>query len=315
MHTHLFTIFTPTLNRAHLLPRLYESIKRQTFKDFIWVVMYGESSDNTEEVLEGFKNEKIIDIQVIKHPNTPPLKHLALKYAFENCKTPYLIDVDDDDELYPETLAIFYKELINIEKEGRNDIGSIRALTITEKGEIGINDKSKMFTKSFDKSFLDTHYYFTPMENLTCYYVEKVCKHPIFNDTSFYLKEYAIFISESIFWGRLSRFYLTRYIPNTLLLVHLTSFSHLRRPKNHQYYINKLINSKIIFEEQNDYLRKKPRLYLRSLIKISLLTCALKKDVRYRELLGHMKHGKTLLVLLFPAATIISFFLFKNKIK
>jgi len=220
--------------------------------------MYGESSDNTEEILESFKNEKIIDIQVIKHPNTTPLKHLALKYAFENCKTPYLIDVDDDDELYPETLATFHKELANIEKEGRNDIASIRALAITEEGDIEINDKNKIFTKSFDKSFLDVHYFFTPMENLTCYHIEKVRKTPIFQDTKFYLQEYAIFISESVFWGRLSRFYSTRYIPNVLRIIHSTSSSLIRRPKNHQYYINQLINSKIIFEEQNDYLKKNP---------------------------------------------------------
>ena len=29
-----FTVFTPTYNRAHTLPRLYESLKRQTFRDF-----------------------------------------------------------------------------------------------------------------------------------------------------------------------------------------------------------------------------------------------------------------------------------------
>ena len=35
----MITVFTPTYNRAHLLPRLYESMCRQTFTDFEWVIV------------------------------------------------------------------------------------------------------------------------------------------------------------------------------------------------------------------------------------------------------------------------------------
>ena len=34
------TVFTPTYNRAYILPKLYESLKRQTDKDFEWVAKY-----------------------------------------------------------------------------------------------------------------------------------------------------------------------------------------------------------------------------------------------------------------------------------
>ena len=34
----MITVFTPTYNRAHLLPRLYESLCRQTYADFEWLV-------------------------------------------------------------------------------------------------------------------------------------------------------------------------------------------------------------------------------------------------------------------------------------
>jgi len=32
----MITVFTPAYNRANLLPRLYESLFKQTFKDFEW---------------------------------------------------------------------------------------------------------------------------------------------------------------------------------------------------------------------------------------------------------------------------------------
>ncbi len=34
----MITIFTPTYNRAHLLPRLYESLRKQTSKNFEWLI-------------------------------------------------------------------------------------------------------------------------------------------------------------------------------------------------------------------------------------------------------------------------------------
>ena len=48
----LFTVFTPTFNRAALLPRLYESLCRQTFRDFEWVIVDDGSTDNTAAVVD-----------------------------------------------------------------------------------------------------------------------------------------------------------------------------------------------------------------------------------------------------------------------
>ena len=52
----LITIFTPTYNRAHLLPRLYESLCKQTFKDFEWVIVDDGSVDETHEKVKDDKN-------------------------------------------------------------------------------------------------------------------------------------------------------------------------------------------------------------------------------------------------------------------
>ena len=50
----LITVFTPTYNRAHLLPRLYKSLCKQTFKDFEWLIVDDGSTDETREVVENF---------------------------------------------------------------------------------------------------------------------------------------------------------------------------------------------------------------------------------------------------------------------
>ena len=50
----MLTVFTPTYNRAHLLPRLFESLCKQTFKDFEWVIVDDGSVDDTKEVVDKF---------------------------------------------------------------------------------------------------------------------------------------------------------------------------------------------------------------------------------------------------------------------
>lgn len=46
------TVFTPTYNRKHTLPRTYESLCRQTCRDFDWLVIDDGSSDGTREWIE-----------------------------------------------------------------------------------------------------------------------------------------------------------------------------------------------------------------------------------------------------------------------
>lgn len=46
------TILTPTYNRKETLGRLYKSIKNQTCKDFVWMIVDDGSSDNTKEYIE-----------------------------------------------------------------------------------------------------------------------------------------------------------------------------------------------------------------------------------------------------------------------
>ena len=50
----MITVFTPAYNRAKFLPRVYESLCRQTYKDFEWVIVDDGSVDDTRSVVEQF---------------------------------------------------------------------------------------------------------------------------------------------------------------------------------------------------------------------------------------------------------------------
>ena len=53
----IITVFTPTYNRAYLLPRCYESLCRQTSDAFEWIIVDDGSMDNTAEVVRGFMTD------------------------------------------------------------------------------------------------------------------------------------------------------------------------------------------------------------------------------------------------------------------
>ncbi|MBU8883058.1 glycosyltransferase family 2 protein [Kaistella sp. DKR-2] len=89
------TVFTPAYNRAHLLPRLYESLKNQTCHDFVWLVVDDGSVDDTAEVVAAFQQEDAVQIEYI-HQNNQGM-HGAHNTAYENISTELNTCIDSDD--------------------------------------------------------------------------------------------------------------------------------------------------------------------------------------------------------------------------
>lgn len=89
------TVFTPTYNRAHLLPRLYESLCRQTQGGFIWLVIDDGSTDNTKELIEKWKLENKIQIQY--HYKENGGMHTGHNAAYRLIQTELNVCIDSDD--------------------------------------------------------------------------------------------------------------------------------------------------------------------------------------------------------------------------
>lgn len=53
------TVFTPTYNRKHTLPRTYESLCRQTSDDFDWLIIDDGSADGTREWVESLGEKTV----------------------------------------------------------------------------------------------------------------------------------------------------------------------------------------------------------------------------------------------------------------
>ena len=90
------TVFTPAYNRADLLPRCYESMKRQTCKDFIWMVIDDGSTDNTEQLVKGWIGE-VSDFAVEYYRKENGGLHTAYNEAIAHIETELCVCIDSDD--------------------------------------------------------------------------------------------------------------------------------------------------------------------------------------------------------------------------
>lgn len=93
--TPFLTVFTPTYNRAHTLPQLYASLCRQDSEGFVWSIVDDGSTDNTEELVRGWMEEKKIPIQYYRQPNGGKMR--AHNTGVRRCSTPLFVCVDSDD--------------------------------------------------------------------------------------------------------------------------------------------------------------------------------------------------------------------------
>lgn len=91
------TVFTPTYNRAHLLPRLYESLINQTNQNFCWLIIDDGSEDATKKLVQDWIKENRIEIEY--HFKTNGGLHTAYNLGIEKASTELFICIDSDD--YP----------------------------------------------------------------------------------------------------------------------------------------------------------------------------------------------------------------------
>lgn len=90
------TVFTPAYNRAHTLPRTYESLLAQDCKDFVWLIVDDGSSDNTAELVREWQTrDNGFEIRYIYKENGG--MHTAHNTAYAHIDTELNTCIDSDD--------------------------------------------------------------------------------------------------------------------------------------------------------------------------------------------------------------------------
>ena len=130
----LVTILTPAYNRAYSLPRLFESLQKQTCKEFKWLVVDDGSSDDTEELIQQFNRTADFDIRYIYKENGG--RHSAINLGVREIETALTFPVDSDDLLLPNAVEEIIKYYDCYHANGK--IGVFSFQRCNEKGEIEV---------------------------------------------------------------------------------------------------------------------------------------------------------------------------------
>lgn len=146
----ILTVFTPSYNRAYLLPRCYESMKAQQCKDFIWMIIDDGSTDDTAALVKEWqKQDNGFEIQYIYKENGG--MHTAHNTAYENIITPLNVCIDSDDLLAEDAVG----KIVRFWKEhGSDEYAGILALD----ADINGNIIGKGFPEGLKESTLGGYY-------------------------------------------------------------------------------------------------------------------------------------------------------------
>lgn len=189
-----FTILTPTYNRAKLLPRLYESLKAQTFKDFEWVVVDDGSDDETSIVIKRFINDNNIPIKYIKQNNGG--KHRALNTGMSVADGMMIFIADSDDWLPNDALAICDEVEKSIPTVKKHEFAGISGLDGFNLDEIVGTTYSG--SEWLDISFAEREQYGIWGDRKEIYYLN------VLKDFPFPEFENEKFLSEGVVWKRIA---------------------------------------------------------------------------------------------------------------
>ena len=125
------TIFTPTYNRAFCLHECYESLLKQSSKDFIWLIIDDGSTDETKDMVMGWKNDNLIPIQYKWQENQG--MHGAHNTAYDLIETELNVCIDSDDYLAEDAVK---KILTFWNQHGNDEVSGIVALDADAEGQL-----------------------------------------------------------------------------------------------------------------------------------------------------------------------------------
>ena len=98
----LFTVLTPTYNRARTLPALKASLDSQSFADFEWLIVDDGSVDGTADLVASWATACAYPVRLLSRPNGG--KHRALNRGIPEAAGSWIFIVDSDDRLPPDAL-------------------------------------------------------------------------------------------------------------------------------------------------------------------------------------------------------------------
>ncbi len=201
-----FTVFTPTFNRAHTLPRVFESLKGQTYRYFEWVIVDDGSTDETYALVKAWQGEADFSIRYFWQPNRG--KHLAFNRGVKEARGELFLPFDSDDACIPEALERFKFHWDSIATEQKPLFSGVCGLCKDQYGKLVGNRFPWDIT---DSDSLEIHYRYKVRGEKWGFQRSEVMRR-----YSFPKVEGARYVPEGVVWSAIAKSFKTRFVNEIL---------------------------------------------------------------------------------------------------
>jgi glycosyltransferase involved in cell wall biosynthesis len=252
--TPLFTVLTPTFNRAHTLPRVWDSLRAQTFDAFEWVVVDDGSTDGTAALVAGWAAQARFPVRYLRQDNCG--KHVAMNRGVEASAGELIAILDSDDACVPtafERFAFHWRAI----PEGRR--AAFYAVVCHCADPEGRRVGDPFPAQVVDARGLDARYLWKARG-------EKwgVVRADLMRALPFPEQPQRTYLPESIVWDRLGQTHLARFVNEALRIYHWEpgegSLGTPGDPARHAW--GSMLQHRIVLDEHLEYFRAAPLAFL-----------------------------------------------------
>jgi len=196
-YNYRFTVFTPIFNRADTIHRVFNSLNKQTFKDFELLIINDGSTDASHDEILKLITQVDFPVNYINN-ETNKHKMACIIQGVENAKGEFFLTFDSDDECTPNALEVFNNTYNKIPDDKKENVCSLTCLCKDQFGNlIGERFDTDVLYSSTFKNIVSGRY----KSEKWGFTKTNILKGIMFNETLFSKG----LIPEGILWNLLSK--------------------------------------------------------------------------------------------------------------
>jgi glycosyltransferase involved in cell wall biosynthesis len=218
----LFTVFTPTYNRGHVLHRAYESMRAQTLRDFEWLVVDNASTDDTEAIVAGWIAAGEVPIRYVRNEVNIG-RQGSWTRAINEARGELFTELRSADGLVPEALERLKFHWEAIPPDERAGFSAVSALAMDEHGDV---IGTRFPEDVFDSDSLEIRYRYKVRGDKWGFQRTSVMRDQRIPEIAGFTGS----IPEAVTWRAIARRYRTRYVNEPLRIYWQDQGHGLSRP-------------------------------------------------------------------------------------
>ena len=243
------SVITPTRNRAQTLHRVFNSLKKQTYKKFEWIVCDDASKDNTLELLKKYKKKAEFNIRIFSFKNRagkPKIDNFCLKKA--NGK--FIVFADSDDGFKENSFKDFVSEWRRIPFSIKKKTFAIVSRCLKPDNK-PLEPKLNLGFKSI--SYTNLIYNLKKNTEKWLFINKKILKKYRFSEIDYY-------VPEGILWTKISRKYNLWVLDKCYRIFYSDTYNSITHSNKINYPIGQLeairffIKNNFFIKDKNSYL-------------------------------------------------------------